>query len=168
MNRDVENLLRLQWFFPSWILLWYFFVFWSWEALATLCAIEWLLSCVIPFMNLHLMWKSSCHFCCTSMVVSFKDPLMVLLCILILRSSCHTLCIWMAFLQCDSLHESSPDVEKLLSHLVHFIDCFLHGSSGGTSTLLILRSSCHTLCNWIASLQCDSLHEYSPDVEKLL
>ena len=78
MNRDVEKLLRLQWFFPSWILLWYFFVFWSWEALATLCAIEWLLSCVTPFINLHLMWKSSCHFCCTSMVVSFQDLLMVL------------------------------------------------------------------------------------------
>ena len=45
---------------------------------------------------------------------------MALLSILILRCSCHTLCNWMASLQCDSLHESSPDVEKLLSHLVHF------------------------------------------------
>ena len=31
----------------------------------------------------------------------------------------------MADLQCDSLH----DVEKLLSHLVYFNGCFLHGSS---------------------------------------
>ena len=30
----------------------------------------------------------------------------------------------MAYLQCDS-----PDVEKLLSYLVHFNGCFLHGSS---------------------------------------
>jgi hypothetical protein len=43
------------------------------------------------------------------------------------------LCNWMASLQCDSLYESSPDVEKLLSHLVHFNGCILHGSSGGTS-----------------------------------
>ena len=63
------------------------------------------------------------------MVDSFMDPLMVLLSISILRSSCNTLCNWMAYLQCDSLHDSSPDVEKLLSYLVHFNGCFLHGSS---------------------------------------
>ena len=104
MNCAVENYLWLQWLFPSWILWWHF---WSWEALATRCAIEWLLSSVIPFINLHLMlWKSSCHICCTSMVVSFKDPLMALLSILILRSSCHALCNWMASLLCDSIHKS--------------------------------------------------------------
>ena len=62
--------------FASWIL-WYYFKT-LWEALATLYEIELLLSSVIPFMNLHLMWNSSYHICCTSMVVSFKDPLMVL------------------------------------------------------------------------------------------
>jgi hypothetical protein len=92
----------------------------------------------------------------TSMVVSFMDPLMALL---ILRSSCHTLCNWMASLQCDSLHQSSPDVEKLLSHLLHFNGCFLQGSSDCTSSLLIMKISCHTLCNWMASLHCNSLHE---------
>ena len=102
------------------------------------------------------------------MVFPFMDPLMVLFCILILRSSCHTLCNWMASLQCNSPHESSPDVEKLPSHLLHFNGCFLQGSCDGTSSLLILNSSCHTICNWMAPLQCDSLHESSPDVEKLL
>ena len=87
-------------------------VSWSWEDLATLCSIEWLLSSMIPFMNLHLMWKSSCHIWCTSMDVSFMDPLILLQ--VSLRSSCHTLCTWMASLQCDSFHESSPGVEKLL------------------------------------------------------
>ena len=46
----------LQWLFPSWIL-WYYFKS-LWEALATLYALEWLLSSVIPFMSRHLMWKS--------------------------------------------------------------------------------------------------------------
>jgi len=53
-------------------------VSWSWEDPATLCSIEWLHSSMIPFMNLHLMWKSSCHIWCTSMVVSFMDPLIFL------------------------------------------------------------------------------------------
>ena len=137
--------------------------------------------------------------------------------LLILRRSCHTLFNWMASLQYDSLHESSPHVKKLLSHLVHFNGCFLHGSSDislslfekilphlmhlygfspvwflswivtwcgkapetwmvsflhgpseGTLSILILRSSCHTLCNWMSSIQCDSLPESSPDVENLL
>ena len=48
---------------------------WFWEALATLWSIGWLLSSVITFMNFHLMWKNSCHIWCTSMVVSFMDPL---------------------------------------------------------------------------------------------
>ena len=102
------------------------------------------------------------------MVFPFMDPLKVLFCILIQRSSCHTLCNWMAPILCDSLHESSPDVEKLLSLLLHFNGCFLPGSSDGTSSLLIMKISCHTLCNWMAYLQCDSLHDSSPDVEKLL
>ena len=127
-----------------------------------------------------LIMRSSCHTSCTwivslhchsfheswcgktpetSMVFPFMDPLMVLFCILILRSSCHTSCNWMAPLLCDSLHESSPDVEKLLSLLLHFNGCFLPGSSDGTSSLLIMKISCHTLCNWMASLQCNSLHE---------
>ena len=41
----------LQWLFPSWILWSSLQVSWSWEALATLYALEWLLSIVIPFMN---------------------------------------------------------------------------------------------------------------------
>ena len=99
-------------------------VSWSWEALATLNALEWLLSIVIPFMNcdveklLRLQW-----------FLSFMDPLMVLLSILILRSSCHTLCNWMVSLQCNSLPDSSPDVEKHLSHLAHFNMASLHCDS---------------------------------------
>ena len=65
----------LQWLYPSWILWWYFSlqVSWSWEALATLYALELLLPSVIPFMNrdvenlLRLQW-----------FLSFMDPLMVL------------------------------------------------------------------------------------------
>ena len=49
------------------------------------------------------------------------------------KSSCHKLCTWMVSL--------------------------LHGSSNGTSSLLIMRSSCHTTCTWIASLQCHSFLE---------
>ena len=59
----------LQQLFPSWIL-WYYFKS-LWEALATINALVWLLSSVIPFMNLHLMWKSSCNILCTSMVDCF-------------------------------------------------------------------------------------------------
>ena len=92
--------------------------------------------------------------------------------ILILRSSCHTLCNWMASLQCDSLH--------VILHLICKSSCNIwytamvssfHGffsSSDSPSSLLILRRSCHNLCNWMFSLQYDSLHESSPDVEKLL
>ena len=49
------------------------------------------------------------------------------------KSSCYKLCNWMVSL--------------------------LHGSSDGTSSLLIMRSSCHTSCTWIASLHCHSFHE---------
>ena len=83
-------------------------------------------------MLLHLMCKSSCNIWYTAMVSSFhgffssSDSPSSLL---ILRRSCHTLFNWMASLQYDSLHESSPQVKKLLSHLVHFNGCFLHGSS---------------------------------------
>ena len=160
----------------------------------------------------HLTWESSYHIWCTSTVVSFMDPLIIssnpmimrsschtsctwiasfqchsfhaswcgkapeismvfpswilwwyFLSILILRSSCHTFCNWMAFLQCDSLHESSPDVEKLLWHLVYFNGCFQWNlRSDGTSSLFIMKISCHTICTWMASLQCDSLHKSSP------
>ena len=83
--------------------------------------------------------------------------------LLILNSSCHTICNWMAPLQCDSLHESSPDVEKLLWHLVYFNGCFQWNlRSDGTSSLFIMKISCHTICTWMASLQCDSLHKSSP------
>ena len=91
----LPHLMHLYGFSPvwfiSWIVTWYgkapetsmvsflhgpsngtFQVFGSWEALATRYAFEWLLSSVIPFMNLHLMWKSSSHIWCTSMVESFS------------------------------------------------------------------------------------------------
>ena len=56
----------------------------------------------------------------------------------------------MASLQYDSLHESSPDVEKLLSYLVHFNGCFLHGSSDHLLSLLIMRSSWEALATLYA------------------
>ena len=136
-------------------------VSWSWKSLATLCAIEWFLFIVIPFMNCDVEKLLRLHWLLPSWILW-----LVLLGISILRSSCNTLCNWMAYLQCDSLHDSSPDVEKLLSYLVHFNGCFLHGSSDHLLSLLIMRSSC-TLCTCMASLQCDS-HELSPGVEKLL
>ena len=114
------------------------------------------------------MGKSSCHKLCTWMVSLLHGSSNGTSSLLILKISCHTLCNWMASLQCDSLHQSSPDVEKLLSHLLHFNGCFLQGSSDSISSLLIMKISCHTLSNWMISLQCDSLHESSPDVEKLL
>ena len=75
------------------------------------------------------MWKSSCHKLCTWMVSLLHGSSDGTSSLLILKISCHTLCNWMASLECDSLHDSSPGVEKLLSYLVHFNGCFLHGSS---------------------------------------
>ena len=96
----------LEWFLSCMDPLMVLQVSWSWKSLATLCAIEWLLSIAIPFMNLYLMWKSSCHIWCTSLVVSFMDPLIISLSLLIMRSSCHTSCTWIASLQCHSFLES--------------------------------------------------------------
>ena len=67
------------------------------------------------------MWKSSCHKLCTWMVSLLHGSSNGTSSFLILKIPCHTLCNWMASLDCNSLHESSPDVEKLLSHLVHSI-----------------------------------------------
>ena len=102
----------LHWLFPSWILWWwcnsmvvsfkYFLMVLqvSWEALAKLYALEWLLSIVIPFKNRDMEKLLRLQFLHGSSNGTLS--------ISILRSSCHTLCNWMASLQCDSLHESSP------------------------------------------------------------
>ena len=126
---------------------------WFWKVLATLWSIGWLLSSVITFMNLNLMWKNVLH-------GSFNGTFNIL----ILRSSCHIYAL-----------------EWFLSSVIPFMNChrcgkaletsmvsFLHGSFDGTLNMLILRSPCHTLCTCMASLQCDFFDELSPDVEKLL
>ena len=184
-------------------------VSWSWKAVATLCAIRWILSSVSHFMNLYLIWKRSCNiwynsmvsiftdplivhqvisfwealttlwsigwllpkfwaksrtnsgsvcsvseriafqyntgkapvaFWCTSMVVSFMDPLMVL----------HVSWSWEALATFIHLNGFSP--VWFLSWFVTWcwkapetsMFSFLHGSSDGTLSILILRSSCHT------------------------
>ena len=78
-------------------------------------------------MNLNLMWKSSCHIWCTSMVVSFKDPLTVL----------QVSWSWEA-LATLLMHLNVFSPLWFLSWIVlwkiicDFNGCFLHGSSDGT------------------------------------
>ena len=107
-------------------------VSWSWEALATLCAIKWLLSSVVPFMSLqHQMWKSSWHIWCTSMVVSFMDPVVVLQSssLLIMRSSKYN-------------YSKYFDPEKPLPHFVQ-----LNGfSQVWFSSWIFTWNSCHICC----------------------
>ena len=124
------------------------------------------LNCFFPvsFLSCIMMWKSSWDF----NGFSFMDPLMVLFkCFDPEKLLPHFVQLnGFSPVQFPSWIFTWP--EKLPSHLLHFNGCFLQGSCDGTSSLLILNSSCHTICNWMAPLQCDSLHESSPDVEKLL
>ena len=136
----LSHLVHLNGFSPVWVLigpLMYLQAACYWEALVTLGAFEWFLSCVGPYWSSHVLisskyldQRSFCYIWCTWMVPLLCGSSYDSWNHLIVRSSCHTLCIWMVYLLCCSSHVSSNDSN--------------------------VRSSYHTLCTGMVSLLCGS------------
>ena len=118
-----------------------------------------ILSCSFKKLDIEKTWS---HFVlCNKMASLLSGSYNGFSSYLILRSSCQNLCNWMASLPCGSSHVSlSCLLVKISSYtLITYWNSVssvwvLSWVSGG----LILRSSCHTLSIWKASLLCVSYH----------
>ena len=127
-----------------------------WEAIVTLWAFKRLQSCVSPLMLLQgtWSWRPLSHF----VHLNSFSPVWPHLSSsnLILRSSCPTLCTWMASPPCESSHVPSSGL--LLRSYCHTLSIF----KGFKPVLVLscsfkgldLENTCHTLCTWMASHLC--------------
>ena len=124
-------------------------------------SLVWVLSSHAPSRNLILKKTLSPFVLCNKMASLLSGSYNGFSSYLILRSSCQNVCTWMASLPCGSSHVSlSCLLVKISSYtLITFWNSVssvwaLSWVSGG----LILRSSCHTLSIWKASLLCVFYH----------